>query len=706
MLAHAGQNPVPNDAAQAIAAQLVQLSQTPGVTAEALVAFAKEHARTQPVERIPGTLAILQNVFSLLAQHGAAVQNPHHLVDLANALIGRTDEFADQERVAILFELLKNAPTDAAFSSGPRIAQAMHAMEPGPARDVVLQNLANDLGAVADFDAVASAYATLPEDAILRFAAIAAKKGIPLDDGLLRLQDAFKNSRANKEHIRTLRSLIVLADHAGADVVRLLDALKNAGMSPQMYMRTVHAIMNENNQVITADQIAHACDVLERKENLASEIETKLSAQMVKQLGLDAILEDAAVHVTEQGFALIQGPLNSFFAQGVTNAQLDKVMFKELLVAVLEDRFDAFRFTRPATKAQLASLSPEARRQWEEGKTMTHVRFDQNGEAEFEKRIATAANIGRALLDRMTRAWGAYEALVQKRDATVAQLRNVDKNDRETRKRLLGEMESIPAKVAAFEGAKTLAELTPATTTPLQFSQLADMLPNLGRLLGESAEPALNELAWTLRIDDLSYTQVVTHDRLDLAAMYRGIAIGTGCLNHWPQKLDFLAYCVDANKRMIMVKNQAGQERRAVMRLVERQDDGHVGEPMLLLERTYPDQATEEEKRLIIEHMLRRATDMGIAACYATEYYKGAQTARRIADLDQVLEDLNRRYHTTSSTEWLWVLNRAGNMPQEYLDSAPRGRQMVGKVGERYYPGNADTKFENEFVILQPKKIG
>src|SRR5262249_4465806 len=153
----------------------------------------------------------------------------------------------------------------------------------------------------------------------------------------------------------------------------------------------------------------------------------------------------------------------------LTNPQLDQAMFKDLLIAVFEDRFDAFRFTRPATDQQLACLSPEARKKWEQGETMTHVRFDQNGQVEFNKRIATAANIGKALHQRMGEAWSAEEALGEKRDAAVAQLRNVGKNDRAGRSRILADLDSIPAKLDAMQRVRELSELTPETTTPLQF---------------------------------------------------------------------------------------------------------------------------------------------------------------------------------------------------------------------------------------------
>lgn len=714
-LAHAQKNLPPPEVVGQISQQILVLSQLPGVTADGLAAFAAEHARHEAPERLLGTLAALTNVLTQLNQRGVRLQRPQDLAALANGMTGRTADLADQGRVEILVGLLAAAnddPTrDQALQQGPRIATALAAMENGAAREAVTAKLGEDLGLFAraglDFESLAAAYRTLPEDGLLRFAAIGLERGIDPDAWLEKLSAVFKNARGNKEHSRAIRNLIVLAENAGADLPRFLEALNASGATPQQITRTVSALLNEYNHQITVEQITAATEMLERKENVAQAIETKLNQAMVKNLGLDQLLQDANIKATDHGYKLVSGPLNQFFSQGLTNPGLDREMFKKLLIAVLEDRFDGFRFTTAPKDAQLSCLNKEQRQIWETGQTMTHVRLDANSQAELDKRVTEAQAIARALLERMTGAWGDPAALRMKHAELVDRLHQIDKNDRAGRLPIVRQIGGLVPMLRAIEWATELSEMTPQTTTPLRFSKMADALPSLGRMLGEAGKAALNELTWTIRIDDLAYSEVVTHDRLDLAATYRAIAIGTGCINHWPQKLDLLAYCIDPNKRMIMTRNQGGEERRAVMRLVERQDEGHAGEPMLLLERTYPDGCTDEEKQRLIEHMLRRAGDMGIAASYATEYYWDASRTGRggyIRDMNAVLEDLNRRYNTTSERKELSVLNRAGNMPSEYLDSAPKGINMRGVVGERYYPGNQDTTFANEFIILEPKK--
>jgi hypothetical protein len=250
-----------------------------------------------------------------------------------------------------------------------------------------------------------------------------------------------------------------------------------------------------------------------------------------------------------------------------------------------------------------------------------------------------------------------------------------------------------------------LASLTPETTTPLQYVKLADRrFERVRAVLGDEAYEAL---ARTLRIDDLRpFTEVTTSDGTDLDTLYR---LGSAnCLKGWPNDPILLPYAIDANKRMIVTKNQDGQERRAILRLVDRQDPGHVGEQVFVLERTYPDAAAEEEKQRVIEHALRRGAEMGIPVAYPLEYYwEASKTGRAgsIKDLNKVIEDLNRRYRTTSEQVVMKVKNRAGNMAQEYIDSAPlNGAQGSGVVGVRRYVGNQDTVYENKFMILTPRK--
>jgi hypothetical protein len=74
-----------------------------------------------------------------------------------------------------------------------------------------------------------------------------------------------------------------------------------------------------------------------------------------------------------------------------------------------------------------------------------------------------------------------------------------------------------------------------------------------------------------------------------------------------------------------------------------------------------------------------------------------------VADMNKVIDDLNRRYNMASEKAVRTVTNRAGNMPTEYIDSAPHGLQNRGVAQARQYPSNVDTNYQNEFVVLTPK---
>jgi hypothetical protein len=718
-LTHAANELPPPDVLSSTMDKLVELSGLPGITPKCISQLAQEHAAAIPAQNLPGSLAITARIVISLAEHGVQLNKPEQLATLANALIGRTEVYADQSRIDVLVDLIQGAAhhegaMSQALLHGPRIAHSAHAIEKGGAHDLIIPKLSMDTTAIAekglDFAALASTYRLLLEDSLPRFVGIAVQRGVDPDTFLDKVSTLAKGARGNKDHLRSIRTLLVLADAANADVVALIDTINAAKMKGPSMMRTVNAVLAENNRTITDEQITRVIGQLQRGEDVVDEIEGRLYKTMVEQMGLNQLLADQNVNATSNGLKLIQDQLRDFFSQGLTNHAIDQVLFRNLFVAVLEDRFDGYRFTTPPAAAQLASLSPDAKRKWQEGQVMTHVRFDAHGQEEFDKRVGRASVLAKAMLENMEKAWGPLADLRAKHVDLVAQIHQVPKDDAADRRKLLvSEIGQIPAKIGALEWAKELADMSPATATPLHFAGLAEKIPSMMRMLGESGHDVLNELTWTVRIDDLSYSQVTTYDRVDLAAMYRSINIGTGCLRGWPNKTDMLAYFVDANKRMVLTKNQAGEERRAMVRIVERQDEGHVGEPMLLLERAYPDTATDEEKQRLIEHTLRRALEMGIPAAFATEYYWDAAKTKRAAtyrlqDMNVVLEDLNRRYDTTWEKLDLQVLNRAGNMPSEYLDSAPTNVNMRGEIGARYYQGNVDQTFQNEFVILEPKK--
>ena len=205
-------------------------------------------------------------------------------------------------------------------------------------------------------------------------------------------------------------------------------------------------------------------------------------------------------------------------------------------------------------------------------------------------------------------------------------------------------------------------------------------------------------------MSDISYSQVVTDDGPDFETIYK--LATTNCLK-WPGRGgEVLGYQADPNKRFVVTKNQAGEVRRAVMRLVERQDEGHKGEPLLLLERTYPDSVTEEEKQRLMEHTIRRAAQMGVPCAFATEYYwnNGKAGQRGGVDMKAVLNDLSKRYGTEVDETVLQLLNRASNFGTDYLDSnAPGGAAGAGRVSYRGHNQKTDKEFENRFILMTPK---
>ncbi|MCK6548590.1 hypothetical protein L6R52_22270 [Myxococcota bacterium] len=712
-LAHAQASPPTADLVNQISGAVAQLAQQPGVTPEMMARLAKDHVAAVSPERLPGTLAILVNVVAQANANGAALAGEHELATVANALIGRTDAFAQANGpVNQLIGALAAAGGDAAartqvLKHGARFADAIAKCEPGPARDHLQASFAEDVKTVAkkglDLASLAAAYKSIPEEAIAHFVAVADRRGVDADKFLDQMMAVYKHARGNKEHIRAIRNFVTLADRDGIDVPAFVTVLNSTKLKGPAVTRTIGALLQENNLQFTAEQMANATGMLQRGENVAGAIEAKLHEGMVKKLNLDQLLNNAQVKVTDRGYKEVTGSLAQFFSLGANSATVNKDLLKGMLIATLEDRYSQFRFTTPPAARQLEVLAGDQVRLWKQDSVMTHVRFDANGKAEFDKRVTSGAGIAKGISERMTASWGDLVQLKQKHAELTAQLRQVDKNDLAARRPLVKEIGELPAKIEAMEWAQELAAMTPATTTPLRFSQMADKIPSLARMLGPGMEAALNELTWTVRIDDLSFSQVVTNDGPDLSTMYK-LAV-MQCLRGWPQDTALMPYLVDANKRMIVTKNQAGEERRAIMRIVTRTDEGHVGEPMLVLERSYPDNQAEEEKQRLVEHMLRRAVEMGISAAYPTEYYWDAsKTGRRLLDMNAVLEDLNRRYDTTSEIKVTKVTNRAGNNNPEYIDSAPlNGAADAGNVQMRRYNGLEDKTYENKFLILTPK---
>lgn len=691
------------------------LAKVPGVGQEVLTAVLTGPARREPAESLPGLLEVTARTLTKAAEERPSAELVSRLAD---GLTGRTKAFAKEDGpLAATAEALRQvraARIDPAIvaASLPRFAEAARKAEAGSTRDALEARFPADAAALAraklDPAGLAAAHASIPEDSLLRLTALGLEREQAPDAWLASLGALFDRTRGNKEYVRALRSLFVLCAEGGADVVRLAGALGKAELRPQQLARTANAILDAENRRPTKAKVDQAIAMLGRGEDVALAIETQLRRAMMKELDFERLIK-GDVQVTEEGFKAVSGPLADFFAQAVNDGDVERGLLQKVLVAALEDRIQSFRFETKATARQLACLSPEQRRRWEAQETMTHVRLDKHARAELDGRIHASAALGQELLRRMSAAWGDLAELQREHGERVALLRDVPKNKVAERQRLIGEVTGLPSRIRAMQWAAELAALTPETTTPLRFAALSDELPRLGLILGPGMRSAVEELLWTIRIDDLQYSEVVTTDGPDLATMVH--LAGTNCLGG--DNASMLAYCLDPNKKMIVTKNQAGEERRSVVRLVERKDRGHVGEPMLVLERTYPDSASEDEKRRLVEHVLRRATDLGIPAAYPLEYYWDVgQTSRfrghgDVHDTKKVIEDLNRRYGTTAEKRTMQVTSRAGNMGHEYIDSAPlAGAADAGNVQQRLYGGGKDVTYENHFMVLEPKNEG
>ncbi len=576
--------------------------------------------------------------------------------------------------------------------------------EEGPTRDMLFDTLGGDLvhieGAGLDLGELAAKYPHVPEDA-LPF--LAAAKADDVDGYFETANQLFQSVSKSKDNVRTLRSLLVSIEMGGTDSLALVEALAGSGLSARELTRAATAMLSEGPEPIPRRSVDEALDALARGKNPADIVEQRLHAAMVDQLNLRGVLDDARVKVTEEGRAEVAGPLAQFFAQGVAFAhQLDQGLLQSMLVSVLESKFQGFRFQTPAAERQLASLTPGQRAQWMASESMTHVRFGRDGQARFDARVRAAARLGQALHERMTKAWGELGALRAQQEHLAGELRALDKNDPSRRERV-EQIRELPRRIEALAWAESLSQLSPDTTTPLRFEALAEQLPRIAKAYDGKNDAALFALGRVLRINDLSYSHVVSDDGPSLGTINR---LFTNCVR-WPSA-EAMAYMADANKRIIVTRNQAGEERRAVLRLVERMDVGHEGEPMLLLERSYPNEATRDEKQRLIEHTVRRAADLGVPVALPTEYYWDIrQTSRfqgsQVEEMNDVIEGLQARYDMTARQEVLQVRNVAGNMASEYIDSAPPDVHHAGQMGVRRYPGNADTVYANKFVLLEPR---
>ncbi len=721
-LARVGRESIPDAVVKQAAQHFVALGQIEGMTADHLNQLATEHTGAVDHVEIPGTLAQLGDILNkvtpeartkLLAAGPVEADGSLALTAMANTLSGRADRYAHNQGPKPTLIATLNGAADAKTLTmvarrGVRFASEIPNTENGGIVERLRAHLPEDMKILAaaeiDPSVIGAAHPTLPTDSLPRLLAIGVKGKRDTDTWVGSLEKYFKNARGNKEHGRNLRTLLAAAADAGVDATKIVDAFDKSGISAQVLTKTVSAMLSETSSAPDKAYLDNAIKVLNKGSSPLNDIQARLQDKLMKEMNLEALVGDANINVTEHGLDLVKGPLATFFKNGVGKPQVPQDILKGFLVAVLEDRSDAFRFTTPVAEAHLGPLSDSARKAWLEPQVMMHVRFEGEGEAKFHGRVADSAKLGKLLSGRMEKAWGKLDDLKTQQADLAGKLRNVNKNDNKARGALVREIRGLPAKIKGLEWASQVASMTADNITPSKFLQLGDSVMDMRRLVGPAGAKAIDALQHSLKMSDISYSQVVTDDGPGFDQIFK--LATTACLN-WPgYGGEVLGYQADPNKRFLITKNQAGEHRRSVMRIVERQDEGHVGEPMLILERTYPDSATQEEKQRLMEHTIRRAAQMGVPCGFATEYYwnGGNEGARGGVDMKAVLEDLSKRYGTDVDDRAVQLLNRASNFSCDYLDSnAPGGAAGAGRVSYRGHKEKTDKAFENRFIVMTPQ---
>lgn len=722
-LSRIGREAIPDNTVTKAAQQFVALAKIEGVTPEHLQQIALEHAGAVDHAELPGTLTQLTDIVNkltpdargkLLGAGPVEADGSLALTALANTLAGQSERFAVREgpkdSLVATFNTAPDAKTmSLAARRGVRFAAEIPNTENGGIVDRLRGHLPEDMSILANADidpaTVAATNPTLPGDSVVRLLAIGVQGKRDTDQWLATLEKFFKGARGNKEHARNMRTLLAATADAGVDATKLVDAFKKSGMSDQVLTKTVQAMLDETGYTPDKAYLDTAIKTLNKGDNLLGDIQARMQDKLMNEMNLGALVGDAQINVTEKGLAEVKGPLAQFFKSGVGQRTVPQDILQGFLVAALEDRTDGFRFTTPVAQAHLQPLSESQKRQWMEPQVMMHVRFEGDGEAVFKERVGDSAKMGQLLLGRMEEAWGKLDDLVAKQAELADKLRNIDKNDRKARLPLQREIRGLPAKIKGLEWASKVAAMTPDNITPAKFITLGDELMDMRTLVGPAGAPAIDALQHTLKMSDVAYSQVVTNDGPDFPTIYKQAT--TNCLK-WPgYGGEVLGYQADPNKRFIVTKKEGGEMRRAVLRLVEREDEGHKGEPLLLLERTYPDAASEEEKQRLMEHTIRRAAQMGVPCAFATEYYwnKGGRVgARGGVDMQAVLQDLSKRYGTDVDEKVLQLMNRASNFGTDYLDSnAPGGAAGAGRVSYRGHREKTDKVFENRFIVMTPK---
>lgn len=598
------------------------------------------------------------------------------------------------------------------------VADALERVEPGLARDVLEGSLSNDLAAI-DAHGLEDLrrYPSVPVEALPHLAHIALRRGLGTEAFLSELDSLFARMGRNRANARDLRSLLVLSEAGGGDTPALVRQLLGSSLSKYDVAHAVRALLAESPQGIPADRIAEAIRLLSQHQSPAPTIARRMAGAVLQRFNLAQLREDRSGKITDKGLHELTEKLMPFFAKGLAATRandkrtgqptFDEKSLEAVLLAVLEDRYDGFRFTTAKAEHQLKSLNAQQRAMFIEGQEMLHVHFSGDGEQIFHQRVAIAARAGADLLARMQEAWGSIDTIRADHARLADALGSIDRQDRAARKPLVARIQPLSERKVAMEYAQNLASLTPDNIRPMAFEQLGQRLSSLPLLLDPAVEPQLRALGEVLRIDDLAYSEVLSTDRPDLATIE---AVLADCVK-WPST-DAMGYLTDANLRFIVTHAADGKVCRAIMRLVERQDRGHLGQPMLILERAYPDAQGKEDKRRLMEHAVRRADALNIAAAFPTEYYWDAASTRRgarkgIVDMNDVIEDLNRRYGTTVERRTMTVTNPAGLSPSIYIDSAPYELAHIGRIPSRKtgvkarrYDGRVDNTYRNIFMVL------
>ena len=675
--------------------------------AKALELLVPELAAMQSVERATPVLGRLDEI---LTDIPPGIAGPTGVATLGTQLIGRGKTFAERAGRDALVVLLQSARSPAEFSffaqHGPRTLRQLLALEPGPSRESLNEHFAADLSTVhtrnIDLAQIRrDCCPPIPGEIVARVVAIAVEEKIDVNEWLSTVATLFHEVRGVRDLERELRALIVLAHDAGAEVVGFCKTLSQLPLKQKAQSRIVAAVLSQTYNRIEPANLAEATAMLQRGEDVVERIAGGLRESARENLGLDARAFNGD-KVTARGRAALEDPVvQQFFALGNQAQAGYKPFYEGMAQAILEERFSEYRFTTPVAAVALRSLSADQRRAWEKTEGMSHLRFEGDGKVQFTKRVTTAANTGRALHTLWTEEWGTVQTI----DAQVARLterlRGLDKNDIAARTGPGREMRDLVQRKALMQWAQKLMGLNPEHVTPFAFQEMANGLEGRRAALGDETHSMLRRL---LRVDDLNFYEVTTHDGPNLQTMF---TLGNSNCLRWPGSTPVLGYMVDPNKRMIITRTAGGELRRSILRLVE-QTGENDGKPMLVLERTYPDSAGEEEKRRVMEHALRRAVELGVPIAYPTEYYakpQGTARAALIRSLEAEIEDLKRKYPVDSQMEVVVsVRNAVSNVAQEYIDSAPTGgAAQAGVPQSRLYNGQAEVIYNNKFTVLTPK---